>query len=343
MNLQFALVPVGIAVMAIPTTVLYGAKMRARLDRPVRRFDEGLGPLFRSWVNWVDLARGAAGAWLIQFALQDTISSADELATTFLAIELGIVFICVLAQTIWFHRPIRIIGPFFYLAGVSLVLSGPLTGSFALVTGLSCALMLGRLSSVFWFVSAGLAGFGFVFRKFDLVTAFDAFLFVIPAMLAFRYATRISFMRRPAVDRQQIQVKKKARVEKAKAAALKKAEPVRSVPAKPEAHRPHLAKEESPRAPVKIEAPRTLAKPEPVRAEIPRAELSLEMGTVIQTDFGAKPAKTAVLAPLQPAANPSPPPARRVAGTRSPIPDFLRIADDPKPVRKKIRIRVGRH
>jgi hypothetical protein len=65
------------------------------------------------------------------------------------------------------------------------------------------------------------------------------------------------------------------------------------------------------------------------------------MGTVIQTDFGSKPAKTVGLD--TPPAVPAPPgPARRVAGARLPIPDFLRIAEDPKPVRRKIRIRIGR-
>jgi hypothetical protein len=332
MNLQFVLVSLGIILLAIPTTVLCGAGMRARLNRPVRRFTEGLGPLALSWMNWFDLARGAAGAWLIQHALQDTIASGDELASTFLGIELGVYFLCVLAQTVWIRRPVRIVGPFFFMAGLTLVVSGPLTGGFALVVGLCCALMIGRLSSVFWFVSAGLVGFALLFHRVDLVTAFNALVFLVPAMLAFRFGTRISFMRRPEVEQARARKPQKARPEEVRVAAIKKPEPLRAQPAKPEPHRPQ---------PVKAEPLRPLIKAEPVQAEPARTESARGMGTIIQTDFAAPSAKTTVLVPA--AALPAPAvPVRRVAGERAPIPDFLRIAEDPQPVRRKIRIRIAR-
>jgi hypothetical protein len=147
-------------------------------------------------------------------------------------------------------------------------------------------------------------------------------------------------MRRPRLDRAQIRAERKARAAQAKVHAVRKDGPR----PEPVAQAPHPA-------PVKIE-PRRLRAPraapvrpqvkiESVRPELPRVQPTLEMGTVIQNDFAARPAKAAVLeAPPTPA--PTPAPVRRPAAPRGPIPDFLRIAEGSKPERGKIRIRVRR-
>jgi len=198
MNLEYLLLPVGIVLLVVPTAVYCGAKMRGRLDRPARRRDEGVSSLARTWVNWIDFLRGAAGTWLVQKPLQDSISSQDELATTFLVVQVAVLFVGVLAQTLWLHRPIRVIGPLFFVTGLTLALSGPLTGGFALVVGFCCALMVGRLSAVFSLVPVALVGFGFLFGEFGVLTAFNACAYALPAFLAFTFGTRISFVRRTA-------------------------------------------------------------------------------------------------------------------------------------------------
>jgi hypothetical protein len=169
--------------------------MRVTLGQPARRHNEGLVSLIRSKINWIDLVRGAAGAWLIQKPFQDSVSPQDELASTFLAIQLALLFAGVLAQTLWPRRPVRVIGPVFFLTGLTLVLSGPLTGGFALVLGLSCALIFGRLSSVFSLVPLALVGFAFLFNELGVMTGFNAAAFALPAFLAFTFGIRISFVR----------------------------------------------------------------------------------------------------------------------------------------------------
>ena len=201
MNLEYLLLPIGIVLLAVPTTVICGSRMRERLGQPARRRGEGLVSLVRSWINWIDLVRGAAGAWLVQKPFQDSVSSQDELAMTFLAVQLALVFLGVLAQTLWVHRPVRVIGPVFFLTGITLVLSGPLTGGFALVTGFSCALMIGRVSAVFTLVPVALLGFGYLFDELSAVDAFNAAVFALPAFLAFTFGTRISFVRHTARPR----------------------------------------------------------------------------------------------------------------------------------------------
>jgi hypothetical protein len=134
----------------------------------------------------------------VQKPFQDSISSQDELAATFLVVQLAVLFLGVLAQTLWLHRPIRVIGPLFFVSGLTLALSGPLTGGFALVVAFCCALMLGRLSAMFIFVPVGLIGFGFLFGELGVMTAFNAGVYALPAFLAFTFGSRISFVRSTA-------------------------------------------------------------------------------------------------------------------------------------------------
>jgi len=285
----------------VPTPVFCGAKMRERLDRPARRRDEGFSALVRSWINWADLLRGAAGAWLVQKPFQDSISSQDELATTFLVVQVLVLFLGVVAQTLWLHRPVRVIGPLFFVTGLTLAISGPLTGAFALVLGFCCSLMIGRLSAVFSLVPIGLIGFGFLFGEFGVMTAFNAVAFALPAFLAFTFGTRISFVRRTVEARDR---------------------DVREVPPKRQAGAPEGAPASAPEAARKVSS-----------------EPAPDADTVIRPDFAHPP-------PSAPAPVPAPVPlsrpvlSRKVAGDMAQLPDFLRIAEDPEPPRKKGRHRL---
>ncbi len=276
MNLEYLLLPVGIVLLLIPTTVICGARMRERLGQPARRRGEGVESLVWSGVNWIDLVRGAAGGWLVQKPFQDLVSPQDELAPTFLGVQLAILFLGVLAQTLWLHRPVRVIGPVFFLTGLTVTLSGPLTGGFALVVGFACALMIGRVSTVFALVPVALVAFGILFSEFDPMTAFNAAAYALPAFLAFTFGTRISFVRRTA-------------------------------------HRHHGRR-------ARVLQPR-------------QPEIEREVATVIRPDFAHPPAP--VLSPT-----PAPAPARRIAGDPVQLPDFLRIAEDPEPSRRRVRNRL---
>jgi hypothetical protein len=86
----------------------------------------------------------------------------------------------------------------FFLTGLTLALSGAMTGGFALVLGLSCALMIGRLSAVFALVPAALIAFGFLFQEFNVMVGFNAAAYALPAFAAFAIGARISFVRSTA-------------------------------------------------------------------------------------------------------------------------------------------------
>jgi len=195
MTLDYLFLPAGVALLVLPTALVCGARMRETLDRPTRRHNEGLESLLRTPLNWLDLARAAGGTWLVQRALQGALATGDEMAITFLVVELAIFFAGVGAQTLWLRRPVRVIGPIFFLMGMTLALSG-LAGGFALVLALACALMIDRLSAVFVLAPLGLLAFGYLFQELTVTVAFNAAVFALPPLLAFRFGTRMSFLRR---------------------------------------------------------------------------------------------------------------------------------------------------
>jgi hypothetical protein len=302
MNLEYLLLPLGVACLVVPTSVICGGKMRERLNQPVRRHNEGLASLIRSPLNWIDLARAAAGAWLLQDGFKGTLASGDELAMTFLAIQFVVLFAGVLAQTLLFGKPVRVIGPLFFLTGITLVVSGWLTGGFALVIGYACALMVRRLSIVFVLVPPALIAFGVLFHEISVATAFNAAVFALPTFLCFRYGTRISFVRSPATHGMK---PKKLKAAKGAAAA-----------AAPEAS-----------AEAALEA---------------MSETMPEVAPVIRPDFERMVPPVPAKIPFadSPIFVPRPKQARRATGEPAPLPDFLRLADEPEPAARKTRKRI---
>jgi hypothetical protein len=303
MNLEYLLLPLGVACLVVPTSVICGGRMRERLNQPVRRHNEGLASLIRSPLNWMDLARGAAGAWLLQDGFKGTLASGDELAMTFLAIQFVVLFAGVLAQTLLFHKPVRVIGPLFFLTGITLVISGWLTGGFALVIGYACALMVRRLSIVFVLVPPALIAFGVLFHEISVATAFNAAVFALPTFLCFRYGTRISFVRSPVMHGMKPKKLKPAKEDATSAAA--------------------------PEAPVET-VPETMTEAMP------------EVAPVIRPDFEriVPPVPAKIPFADSPIFIPRPKQARRAAGEPAPLPDFLRLADEPEPAARKTRRRI---
>jgi hypothetical protein len=198
MKFEYLFLVLGLICLAIPTPVISPGKVREKLRQPARRHEDGIVSLLRSRLNWVDLIRGAAGAWLVQREFQRYTSGQDDLAMAFTFAQMALLFVGVLAQTIWIDRPPKIIGPAFFLAGITLVASGPMVGGFALVLGLACALMLGRLRLGFVVIPACLLAFGMLFQQLRVMVLFNAALFLMPVFLAFAAGVRIVFVRRPA-------------------------------------------------------------------------------------------------------------------------------------------------
>jgi hypothetical protein len=187
----------GLLLLGVPSPTLCSSEVRGRLQQMARRRDEGLGSLCRCWVNWADLIRGAAGVLLVQRAFATAPGVQDDLAMVHLVAEMGIFGLAVAAQIFWPGRPVRVVGPVFFLTGFTLALSGLTVGLFAVALGFTCSMMVKRLSVLFALVPAGLLAFGMLFHSMGILGLFNAALFVAPGFFAFAFGQRLGFVRRP--------------------------------------------------------------------------------------------------------------------------------------------------
>jgi hypothetical protein len=197
MNPAVLLLPLAILCLWTPSAVISSSEVKEKLRKPIRRRDEGLASLLRCKLNWIDLIRSAFGGWLLRHEVLTYRNGQDELGLVYTVVLYAVLLIAVLAQMIWVDRPLRVIGPTFFLAGLTLAVSGPMIGGFALVLGFTCALMLRRLSLSFFIVPLGLIAFSLLFDKVRLLVVFNAAIFALPALLAFAIGSRVSYVRRP--------------------------------------------------------------------------------------------------------------------------------------------------
>jgi len=197
MNTSLLSIVLGLLCLWVPAPLLSPSGIRGRIRGPVTRRRDGFFSLARCKINWLDGVRGALGAWLLQRELLTVPAGQEEMARLCLWAYLGALLIGAVAQTVWYDRSLRILGPVFYLAGVSLVVSGPMAGGFAVALALTCALMFRRLSSNFLFLPLFLAAFAAAFHELGLQAAVNVAVAGLPPFLAFAAGTRIAFVRRP--------------------------------------------------------------------------------------------------------------------------------------------------
>lgn len=197
MNMDYLFLPIGIVCLWAPSSLMASASVKTKIRQGIRRNHEGLASLLRCRLNWIDLVRAALGAWLVQHyvaSFHDLDSDTRWIPT---AAEVAILSIGVLAQIVWLDRKLNIIGPVFFLAGLTMVVCGPLVGGFSLVLALNCALMFRKLGSCFLFGPASVAAFALLFHQLGLLTVIAASLFALPLVLAFATGSRLAFVRTP--------------------------------------------------------------------------------------------------------------------------------------------------
>lgn len=197
MNFAYLLVPAGLALIGVPAAVLSSVKLKEKMRQPARRHEAGLGSIMRAPINWIDLVRAAAGAWMIQHALPTNVAGQDDLTLAYQAVQLTVFSLAIILQVVWLDRQLRVIGPLFFLGGLSFVLCGPLVAGLSLALGLGCALMLQRLRLIFLLAPVCFLGFGYLFGQLDSMVLLMAAGFALPAFISFALGVRIAFARRP--------------------------------------------------------------------------------------------------------------------------------------------------
>ena len=139
MNLTWPYLLVAVALLLPPVPFSQG--FQRTLVKSHRRNMGNVGSATRVWQNWADLLRAALGTYVLtHWALvSDPLQPDFEhkvLGACALVLGLG-----VLVQTLRMLRTLQIMAPVFYVTGVTLILGGPLQGTFAVVVGWVFALV----------------------------------------------------------------------------------------------------------------------------------------------------------------------------------------------------------
>jgi hypothetical protein len=128
----------GLALLLLWFPMLTGARISFELSQPVVR-EVTLQQMMSLVWNWVDLLRAALGTWILgKLAWTITASTpatVDEARNLALLIQAGALAAGVLLQTLRFKRGLVVLGPVFYLSGITVVMTGWVTGPFAAVVG----------------------------------------------------------------------------------------------------------------------------------------------------------------------------------------------------------------
>jgi len=196
MNYDSLVLPLALIGLWMPVALFSSSSAKEELRLPTRRRRDGFGSLLLSKRNWFDLIRAGGCAWLIQNYVFTFDPRQDELALVFTFGRLAILGIGILAQSIWFSRPTCVIGPLFYVVGLTFAISGPLVAALSVALALTCSLMLKRVSHFFLFAPLTLAAFSVLFGHLGLLAVFNAAAIALPAFLSFALDVRLSLVRR---------------------------------------------------------------------------------------------------------------------------------------------------
>jgi hypothetical protein len=94
-----------------------------------------MGRVWKCWQNYIDLLRGAMGAYVVirmGVNVRANVIGLDPFSASLPTVILGL---GVLFQTVRLPAPVLILAPVFYLSGLTLILPGSLEGAFALLFG----------------------------------------------------------------------------------------------------------------------------------------------------------------------------------------------------------------
>ena len=202
MKIDWLLLLASVLLLWTPTILLMGGPARSRLRNPARNQKVTFPQMALTPLNWIDLLRAAAGVFMLQSwaLLPDPTfpgSGVAAMLLRFLIIGLG-----VFLQSGWVADRLVVMGPTFYLAGLTVALAPWQVWSFALVLGLVAAGLLHRFR---WHLATSLGAlvaFAALFRAFQPSTLVALSLWMLPLLLNIRANDPIAFLhRRSSLDR----------------------------------------------------------------------------------------------------------------------------------------------
>jgi hypothetical protein len=111
-------------------------RIRSMLKRsPNARWPADPAGLASLPINWIDLARGLCGTFLLLHSFSVKTPHDPKVATQIVAAQAGILALGLIIQTVRKVTEIIVVAPLFYLSGMILIYSDPLVGGAAVAIG----------------------------------------------------------------------------------------------------------------------------------------------------------------------------------------------------------------
>jgi hypothetical protein len=190
-NIDLFLAAIALLCLPLPHSV---SKAHAALGYKVRTPHGTLGGMARTWQNWLDLARGAAGAYLLMDQAIDLPAPTPGSQLQVLGIQAGVLVSGLLLQVLRIEGGLRVFAPVFYLSGVTTFLVGSIESDFALLFGWAFALGMRDPRLQLPVMGVALAAAGYFFGGLRPVLTLNCALIFAPLLLAVLCQKRLLFV-----------------------------------------------------------------------------------------------------------------------------------------------------
>lgn len=149
--------------------------------------------LFKRWQNWVDLARGFAGAFILSSFAITVLPDVKGAATKALMVQACVLGLGVLLQVVRVNAGIVLVAPIFLLTGITLVYGGWDAGGFAVFVGWMFA--IGGKSPAYQLpvMAVALGGSGYLLGM-NLGLILNCGLIALPLLASFLFHKPLAFV-----------------------------------------------------------------------------------------------------------------------------------------------------
>jgi len=179
------------AVLLMPPLPVTGATRRFLKSR--RNPSVKTEVLFHRWQNWVDLARGFAGAFILSSFAITVVPDVKGAATKALMIQGCVLGLGLTLQIVRVNAGIILVAPIFLLTGITLVYGGWDAGGFAVFVGWMFA--IGGRSPVYQLpvMAVALGGSGYLLG-INLGLVLNCGLIALPLLASFMFHKPLAFV-----------------------------------------------------------------------------------------------------------------------------------------------------
>jgi hypothetical protein len=190
-----------VALLWLPLPVSSGRRLGDPMPVPLPTIEN----IFRAWQNWVDLIRSASATYALLYLCIKVDSTSPEATANVFWLQVGILAVGVIFQSLRFIPETGLGAPVFYLSGLTIMLPGYVEGGFAVGVGWALAVGAKDPRVILPAISGLLLLTGFCWRGLLTWHWVTALLVVSPVLVSLLCCRRLSFVAR---DRRAFRVRK---------------------------------------------------------------------------------------------------------------------------------------